>query len=118
MNILLILSALIIIGYHFIENPQSFVKIKNIIKSRFIYRKDVPQWVADRRTHCNGCKYNFKNKKTTQRSIKDYWWYGLNGFKTQCTICQCAVKHKTKIKDEYCSLENIGEKIKWDIYDN
>lgn len=93
-------------------------KFKNIILSRFIYRKNPPGWVKERRKHCNGCKYNFENKPITKRTKKDWWWYLLNGFSTQCTICNCSVKHKTKIKDEYCALENIGEKPKWDTYEN
>ena len=93
-------------------------KIKNIIKSRFIYNKEVPNWVSDRRSHCEVCPHNFKNKSTLKRSLKDYWWYLLNGFDTQCTICNCSVKQKTKIKDEFCSLEAIGEQPKWDIYED
>jgi len=92
------------------------LKLKNIIKSRFIYNRKAPQWVKDRRKHCNRCKYNFKNKVKTKATLKDIWWFILNGFNTQCTICNCGVKYKTKIKEEYCSLENIGKQPKWDIY--
>lgn len=93
-------------------------KIKNIIRSRLIFRNKVPQWVIERRKKCFGCKYNFKNKSVFNRTKKDWVWYFLNWFNSQCTICNCGVKYKTKIKEEYCSLENIGQKPKWDIYEN
>lgn len=93
-------------------------KLKNIIKSRFIFLNKTPQWVLERRKKCFGCEYNFKNKSLLNRTKKDWVWYFLNFFNTQCTICSCAIKYKTKIKDEYCSLENIKQKPKWDIYED
>ena len=92
-----------------------FTKIKNIIKSRFIYNKDVPKWVTERRKICGGCEYNFKNKPIQKRTIRDYTWYFLNGFDSQCVICGCSVKNKTKIKEEFCSKEQIGKKALWDV---
>jgi hypothetical protein len=92
-------------------------KLKRILMSRVIYNQKVPKWVRKRREICNGCKYNFGNKKLSERTFKDYWWYFLNGFNNQCTICNCGIIFKTKIKDEYCSLENIGKEIKWDTHE-
>lgn len=91
-------------------------KLKNILKSRFIYKTKVPYWVQDRRDKCNPCEYNFKNKKN--KSAKDYLVYLANGCNNQCTICGCSIKHKTKIKEEFCALEHIGQEPKWDIYEN
>lgn len=92
-------------------------KIKRIIKSRFIKDKNLPSWHKERLKICGGCKYNFKNKPLLNRTKKDWWWYFLNGFNTQCTICNCGIKFKTRLKEEYCALENIGKQPKWDIID-
>lgn len=92
--------------------------VQKIFVSRLIYNQKVSKWVKKRRKKCGGCKYNFKNKKLSKRTFNDYWWYFLNGFNNQCTICNCGIKFKTKIKDEYCALENIGKEPKWDIYEN
>lgn len=88
-------------------------KIVNIIKSFFIKEKGLPEWRKKRLQLCNGCEYNFKNKK--HRKPKDYLMFVLNFFSFQCTICHCSVKRKTKIADEFCALEHIGKQPKWDI---
>lgn len=90
-------------------------KIIRIIKSRFIKDKNLPDWHKKRLNHCKTCVHNFKNVSLLERTFKDYWWFYLNGFNNQCTICNCGIKFKTRIKEEYCSLENIGGKPKWDI---
>ena len=92
----------------------TFYKLKNIIKSRFIKDKNLPSWHKERKKICGGCSYNFKNQPLHKRKPIDYYWYFLNGFNTHCTICKCGIKFKTRIKDEYCALENIGQKPKWD----
>jgi hypothetical protein len=90
-------------------------KLINIVKSRFIQDSKLPKWHKKRLKDCNSCKHNFKNVPLLKRSFKDYSWFYLNGFNNQCTICNCGIKFKTRIKEEYCSLENIGETPKWDI---
>lgn len=90
-------------------------KIKKIIKSRFIKDKNLPSWHKERLKKCNECRYNFKNKSFLNKNVYDYWWFFLNGFNTQCTICNCGIKYKTRLKEEYCALENIGRQPKWDI---
>lgn len=90
-------------------------KIKNIARSKFMSEKDLPSWVEKRRAICETCPLNFKNVPIKRRRLKDWVWYVLNGFKTQCTACGCGIKSKTKIADEYCGMENIGLEPLWDI---
>lgn len=89
--------------------------IIKVIKSRFTKDKDLGDWHKERLKICGGCKYNFKNKPFKKRTFLDYHWYIFNGLNTQCTICNCGIKYKTRLKEEYCALEHIGKEPKWDI---
>lgn len=87
--------------------------IKKVIKSRLIQKNQLPHWYKERLAICNGCPFHFYNKK--EKTFKDYKWYFLNGFTPQCTICNCGVKFKAALAEEYCAKENIGEQPLWDI---
>lgn len=89
------------------------MNIKNIIKSRTINKKKLPDWYQKRVDICDACPYSFKKKKN--KTKKNIVYYVLGGFKNTCTICNCPIKHKAAINDEFCSMEAIGEKPLWDI---
>ena len=91
------------------------MQFNNIIRSRLKSEKDLPAWVEKRRSICAGCEYNFKNVPLRKRRWKDWMWYFLNWFNTQCTACGCGIKYKTKIAEEYCGRENIGLDPLWDV---
>lgn len=76
--------------------------------------KNLPEYVAKRRSICETCPLNFKNVPFLERRLKDWAWYVANGFDSQCTACGCSVKQKTKLAEEYCGMENIGLPPLWD----
>jgi hypothetical protein len=87
--------------------------LNKIIKSRLTNKSKLPPWYKKRVDICKKCPFYFHNKK--RKTIKNYWWYLLNMFSAQCTICNCAVKQKASIAEECCAKEHIGEKPLWDI---
>lgn len=63
-----------------------FKKIRNIIKSWFLYLfTDVPMFAIKRRNICSGCKYNTKVAKMDV-----------------CSKCYCVISFKTLVEDERC----------------
>lgn len=91
------------------------MSIKNIIRSRFIKKSKLPAWYKKRVGICNECPFSFY--KNRDRTFKNYIFYILGGFKNTCTICNCPIKLKASIAEEFCSAEGIGLEPLWDVED-
>jgi hypothetical protein len=84
---------------------------KKIIKSRLKKKSKAPDWYQKRLDICRGCPLYFHNKKN--KTWHDWKWYVLNWFNAQCTLCDCGIKYKAILPEEYCSLKDEGLEPKW-----
>lgn len=71
----------------------------NILKS-FLTQSRKEDWIEERRSICEACPLNSKNKKIT--NIKDFMWFILNLGSSFCTKCKCGIKRKTSLETAEC----------------
>lgn len=78
------------------------LNILNIVKSRFIKGKDLPEWYEQRLQICSTCPLNSKNIEKKDKSTARKGWELIAGAHCTDPSCGCTITEKSKIEEEFC----------------
>lgn len=78
------------------------INVFNIVKSRFIDGKSLPQWYEDRLSICATCPLNSKNIDESSKSLRSKGWELIAGANCTDPSCGCTITEKAKIEEEFC----------------